>query len=183
VAEVPAITPEIEAMAGKAPPGYSSGGMVTKLTAARIAVGAGCRMAIADGRILNPLAAIDGGGRATWFLSQVEPRTARKLYIAGSLKPLGSLVLDAGAAAALKAGKSLLPAGVTAVEGSFQRGDAVVVRTAEGAELGRGLAAYSAADARRIMGHKSREIEAILGYRGREELIHRDDLVLTGPNV
>jgi len=180
VPEVPAITPEVEAMAGKAPPGYSSGGMVTKLAAARIAVGAGCRMAIADGRILNPLAAIDKGGRATWFLSQVEPRTARKRYIAGSLKPLGALVLDAGATAALKAGKSLLPAGVTAVEGSFGRGDAVVVRTADGAELGRGLAAYSAADARRIIGHKSREIEAILGYRGREELIHRDDLVLTG---
>jgi len=180
VPEVLAITPEVEAMAGKAPPGYSSGGMVTKLAAARIAVGAGCRMAIADGRILNPLAAIDKGGRATWFLSQVEPRTARKRYIAGSLKPLGALVLDAGATAALKAGKSLLPAGVTAVEGSFGRGDAVVVRTADGAELGRGLAAYSAADARRIIGHKSREIEAILGYRGREELIHRDDLVLTG---
>lgn len=183
VPEVPAITPEVEAMAGKAPPGYSSGGMVTKLAAARIAVGAGCRMAIADGRILNPLAAIDKGGRATWFLSQVEPRTARKRYIAGSLKPLGALVLDAGATAALKAGKSLLPAGVTAVEGSFGRGDAVVVRTADGAELGRGLAAYSAADARRIIGHKSREIEAILGYRGREELIHRDDLVLTGHNA
>jgi len=183
VPEVPAITPEIEAMAGKAPPGYSSGGMVTKLAAARIAVGAGCRMAIADGRIANPLAAIDNGGRATWFLSQVEPRTARKRYIAGSLKPLGILVLDAGAAAALKAGKSLLPAGVTAVEGNFERGDSVVVRTAEGSELGRGLAAYSAADARRIIGHKSREIEAILGYRGREELIHRDDLVLTGPDA
>jgi glutamate 5-kinase len=183
VPEVPAITPEVEAMAGKAPPGYSSGGMVTKLAAARIAVGAGCRMAIADGRILNPLAAIGKGGRATWFLSQVEPRTARKRYIAGSLKPLGALVLDAGATAALKAGKSLLPAGVTAVEGSFGRGDAVVVRTADGAELGRGLAAYSAADARRIIGHKSREIEAILGYRGREELIHRDDLVLTGHNA
>jgi len=183
VPEVPAITPEIEAMAGKAPPGYSSGGMVTKLAAARIAVGAGCRLAIADGRILNPLAAIGRGGRATWFLSQVEPRTARKRYIAGSLKPLGILVLDAGAAAALKTGKSLLPAGVTAVEGSFERGDAVVVRTAEGVELGRGLVAYSATDARRIIGHKSREIEAILGYRGREELIHRDDLVLTGPDV
>lgn len=183
VPEVPAITPEVEAMAGKAPPGYSSGGMVTKLAAARIAVGAGCRMVIADGRILNPLAAIDKGGRATWFLSQVEPRTARKRYIAGSLKPLGALVLDAGATAALKVGKSLLPAGVTAVEGSFGRGDAVVLRTADGAELGRGLAAYSAADARRIIGHKSREIEAILGYRGREELIHRDDLVLTGHNA
>lgn len=179
VPEVPVITPEIEAMAGKAPVGYSSGGMVTKLAAARIAVVAGCRMAIADGRVLNPLAAIKAGGRATWFLSQVEPRTARKRYIAGSLKPSGAFTLDAGALKALRAGKSLLPAGVTAVEGAFERGDAVVLRAAEGAEIGRGLTAYSAADARRIIGHKSRDIESILGYRGREELIHRDDLVLT----
>ena len=182
ISVVPAITPEIEAMAGAPPPGYSSGGMVTKLAAARIAVGAGCRMAIADGRILNPLAAIEAGGRATWFLSQVEPRTARKRYIAGALKPSGSLVVDAGALKALRGGKSLLPAGVTAVQGAFQRGDAVTVRTADGIEIGRGLAAYGADEARRIIGHKSREIEAILGYRGREELIHRDDLALTeGP--
>jgi glutamate 5-kinase len=179
IAEVPSITPEIEAMAGAPPPGYSSGGMVTKLAAARIAVNAGCRMAIADGRILHPLAAIDAGGRATWFLSQVEPRTARKRYIAGSLKPSGSLVVDAGALTALRGGKSLLPAGVTAVHGTFQRGDAVTVRSADGTEIGRGLAAYEADEARRIIGHKSREIETILGYRGREELIHRDDLALT----
>jgi glutamate 5-kinase len=179
IAEVPSITPEIEAMAGAPPPGYSSGGMVTKLAAARIAVNAGCRMAIADGRILNPLAAIEAGGRATWFLSQVEPRTARKRYIAGSLKPAGSLIVDAGALKALRGGKSLLPAGVTAVHGAFQRGDAVTVRSADGAEIGRGLAAYEADEARRIIGHKSREIETILGYRGREELIHRDDLALT----
>lgn len=179
IPEVTAITPEIEAMASKAPPGYSSGGMVTKLAAGRIAVGAGCRMVIADGRVPNPLAAIENGARATWFLSQVEPRTARKRYIAGALKPSGSVTLDEGAIKALKGGKSLLPAGVTAVEGAFQRGDAVVVRNSEGIEIGRGLAAYSARDARQIIGHKSREIEAILGYRGREELIHRDDLVLT----
>jgi glutamate 5-kinase len=179
IAEVPSITPEIEAMAGAPPPGYSSGGMVTKLAAARIAVNAGCRMAIADGRILNPLAAIEAGGRATWFLSQVEPRTARKRYIAGSLKPAGSLIVDAGALKALRGGKSLLPAGVTAVQGAFQRGDAVTVRSADGTEIGRGLAAYEADEARRIIGHKSREIETILGYRGREELIHRDDLALT----
>ncbi len=178
IPEVAAITPEIEAMAGKAAPGYSSGGMVTKLAAARIAVGAGCRMAIADGRILNPLAAIEAGCQATWFLSQVEPRTARKRYIAGALKPCGTVTLDAGAQRALLDGKSLLPAGVTAVDGTFQRGDAVVVRAPGGLEIARGLIAYSAADARRIIGHKSREIEAILGYLGREELIHRDDLVL-----
>ncbi|RMD62920.1 MAG: glutamate 5-kinase [Alphaproteobacteria bacterium] len=180
IPEVPAITAAIEAMAGEAPPGYSSGGMVTKLAAARIATGAGCRMAIADGRGLHPLAALDAGGRATWFLSKVEPLTARKRYIAGSLKPTGTVVLDAGAIRALYSGKSLLPAGVTAVEGSFERGDAVIVRAPDGREVARGLIAYSAADARRIIGHKSREIEAILGYRGREELIHRDDLVLSG---
>ena len=179
VPEVPKITPEIEAMAGTAPPGHSSGGMVTKLAAARIAVAAGCRMVIADGRAPHPLAAIDAGARATWFLSQVEPLTARKRYIAGSLNPAGSLTLDDGARRALERGKSLLPAGVTAVAGDFRRGDAVVVRAPDGAEVARGLSAYSAADARRIIGHKSREIEAILGYRGREELVHRDDMVLS----
>lgn len=180
IAEVPRLTPEIETMAGKAPPGYSSGGMVTKLAAARIAVSAGCRMAIANGRPQHPLAALEAGARATWFLSDVEPLTARKRYIAGSLKPRGRLVVDAGALRALRSGKSLLPAGVTAVEGAFDRGDAVIVETPESGEVARGLSAYSAADARRIRGHKSREIERILGYRGREELIHRDDLVLTG---
>ena len=179
IAEVSAITPEIEAMAGRAQPGHSSGGMVTKLAAARIAVGAGCRMVIADGRELHPLAAIQNGARATWFLSQVEPRTARKRYIAASLKSAGTLILDEGARRALGSGKSLLPAGVTAIEGAFQRGDAVVLRGLDGAEIARGLSAYSAADARRIIGHKSREIEAILGYRGREELVHRDDMVLS----
>ncbi len=179
IPEVPAITSEIEAMAGRTRPGHSSGGMITKLAAARIAVGAGCRMVIADGRGLHPLAALDGGARATWFLSQVEPRSARKRYIAGSLKPAGTVSLDSGAQRALETGKSLLPAGVTAVEGDFRRGDAVVLRGPDGAEIARGLIAYSAADARRIIGHKSREIEGILGYRGREELIHRDDLVLS----
>jgi len=179
IPEVPRITPEIEAMAGHALPGHSSGGMVTKLDAARIAVGNGCRMVIADGRDFRPLAGIDDGGRATWFLSQVGPRSARKRYFAGSLKPAGNLILDEGARRALGTGKSLLPAGVTAIEGEFQRGDAVVLRGTDGAEIARGLSAYSAAEARRIIGHKSREIEAILGYRGREELVHRDDLVLS----
>ena len=179
IPEVPALTPEIEAMAGKAPAGYSSGGMVTKLAAARVAVQAGCHMAIADGRVMNPLAAIADGGRCTWFLAEVEPRTARKRYIAGSLSPTGRIVVDAGAVGALQRGKSLLPAGVVRVEGSFERGDAVIVADTAGVEVARGLVAYSAADARRILGHKSGEIEALLGYRGREEMIHRDDLVLT----
>lgn len=176
---VPQITPEIEAMAGAAPLGYSSGGMVTKLAAGKIAVTAGCRMVIADGRRMNPLDAIEGGARCSWFLADEEPRTARKRWIAGALSPAGRLHLDAGALAALKNGKSLLPAGVTTVEGSFERGDAVVLADPEGREVGRGLSAYSAADATIIIGHKSRDIEALLGYRGREELVHRDDLVLT----
>ncbi len=174
------ITPEIEAMAGEAPVGYSSGGMVTKLAAARIAVSAGCRLAIADGRRHSPLAAIVEGARCTWFLADVEPMTARKRWIAGALKPVGRISVDAGAIAALRSGRSLLPAGVTAAEGRFERGDAVLVLGPEGAEIGRGLVAYAADEARRILGHKSSEIEALLGYRGREELIHRDDLVLTG---
>lgn len=179
IPEVAEVTPAIEAMAGAAPSDYSSGGMVTKLMAAKVATGAGCRMVITDGRRLNPLAAVMEGARCTWFLASVEPRTARKRWIAGSLKPSGKLLLDDGALKALGDGKSLLPAGVTAIEGSFQRGDAVQVCDGTGREIARGLAAYSAADARRIIGHKSREIEAILGYRGREELIHRDDLVVS----
>ena len=175
---VESITPEIEAMASEAPVGYSSGGMVTKLAAARIAVEAGCRMAIADGTRLNPLKAIAAGARATWFLADIEPRAARKLWISGSLSPAGTYVLDQGAGAALANGKSLLPAGVTEVAGEFQRGDAVRLSLPAGEEVGRGLSAYSAAEARLIIGHNSGEIESLLGYRGREELVHRDDLVL-----
>jgi glutamate 5-kinase len=174
------ITSEIEGMAGEAPPGYSSGGMVTKITAAKIALAAGCRMAIAFGKRDHPLAALENGAVCTWFLPSAEPRTARKRWIASSLKPAGTLTVDAGAVTALAGGKSLLPAGVTAVDGSFDRGDLVVVCGPTGQEIARGLVAYSAADALRIKGHKSREIEAILGYRGRDEMIHRDDLVL-GP--
>ncbi|MGE0255495.1 MAG: glutamate 5-kinase [Alphaproteobacteria bacterium] len=176
--EVRALTAEIEAMAGAPHSDDGSGGMITKLAAARIAMGAGCRLAITDGRVAHPLAALDAGARATWFVPREAPQTVRKQWIAGSLKPLGTLTVDAGAARALAAGKSLLPAGVTAVDGHFERGDAVVVRDAGGHELARGLVAYSAADARRIAGHRSGEIEQILGFRGREEMIHRDDLAL-----
>ncbi len=179
IPEVREITPEIEAMAGAAPPGYSSGGMVTKLAAARIAVGAGCRMAIADGRRLNPLKAIAEGAACSWFLPAATPLTARKRWIAGALKPVGALTVDSGALKALKAGRSLLPAGVASVDGDFERGDAVRVLSPDGREAARGLCAYSAADARRIRGNKSGEIEALLGYRGRDEMIHRDDLVLS----
>jgi glutamate 5-kinase len=173
------LTAEIEAMGGEANSSDSSGGMVTKLAAARIAMGAGCRMVIARGEPMQPLAAIEAGAPCTWFLPAAEPRTARKRWIAGTLNPVGTLVVDEGAAAALKRGTSLLPAGVVAVEGSFERGDAVIVRSRAGREVARGLSAYSSEDARAIAGHKSGEIEAILGYRGRDEMIHRDDLVVS----
>jgi glutamate 5-kinase len=178
VPEVREITPEIEAMADMTRPGYGTGGMITKLEAARIALAAGCRMVIAAGDELHPLARIAEGGRCTWFLPAQSPGAARKRWIAGTLKPAGALVADAGAIAALARGKSLLPAGVIAVEGTFDKGAAVVIKSAAGEILGRGLVAYGAADARRIIGHKTREIEDCLGYRGREELVHRDDLAL-----
>ncbi|MEK7246358.1 MAG: glutamate 5-kinase [Pseudomonadota bacterium] len=174
------IGPEIEAMAGLAGSAHGSGGMVTKIAAARIATAAGCRMAIAAGHVLAPLKAIETGARCTWFLPDLTPRTARKRWIGGALKPAGALTVDAGAVKALAAGKSLLPAGITRVDGVFLRGDAVQVLEPSGREIARGLAAYSADEARRIAGHKSGEIESLLGYRGRDEMIHRDDLVLTG---
>ncbi len=179
IGEVRAITPEIEAMASATESETGSGGMVTKLEAARIVMQAGCRLAIGDGRIERPLQAFDGTATCTWFLTQGEPQTARKRWIAASLNPVGTIIVDAGAAKALVAGKSLLPAGVVGVEGSFDRGDPVVVRDDSGGELARGLSAYSSDDAGRIKGLKSSETEAVLGYRGREEMIHRDDLVLS----
>jgi glutamate 5-kinase len=175
---VEAVTPEIETMGGEPPPGYSSGGMRTKLAAARIATGAGCAMAIAVGHTAHPLQALQDGARCTWFLPAPEGRSARKRWILGSLQPLGSYTVDAGAVRALAQGRSLLPAGVQALEGNFDRGDAVVVYGPTGTTLARGLSAYASADAARIIGHRSAEIEAILGWRGRDELIHRDDLVL-----
>jgi len=173
--------PEIEGMAGKAPPGYSSGGMVTKLAAARIAMQAGCAMLIAQGRDNAPLAAVEAGARATLFTPAGEPRSARKAWIAGTVNPAGALVIDDGALRALRGGKSLLAAGVVAVEGSFERGDCIVIRSRSGIEAGRGLSAYASVDIGRIAGHKSAEIPAILGYRGRNEIVHRDDLALTEP--
>ena len=175
---VEALTPQIEAMGGEPPPGYSSGGMRTKLAAARIATGAGVAMAIALGHVEHPLRALEDGGRCTWFLPAPEGRSARKRWILGTLHPQGRLVVDPGAARALAAGRSLLPAGVRALDGSFQRGDAVEVVGPDNLALARGLSAYGSLDAQRIIGHRSDDIEAILGWRGRDELIHRDDLVL-----
>jgi len=181
VPKVGEIGPEIDAMAGEAPRGYSSGGMITKLAAARIATGAGCGMVIAQGRGRAPLAALEAGARATLFLPRDEPRSARKAWIAGALSLSGAVIVDDGAVSALRRGKSLLPAGVIGVEGVFERGDCIVVQTHSGSEAGRGLSAYSSADIGRLAGHKSSEIAAILGYRGRDEIIHRDDLVTTEP--
>jgi glutamate 5-kinase len=178
IEEVGEITSEIEAMAGDCLTNDGSGGMVTKLAAAKTAMAAGCSMVISDGKDLFPLKRIEEGAAVTWFVSSSSPKTARKRWIAGSLSAQGTLVVDDGAAAALRNGKSLLPTGVSEIEGDFQRGDAVVIRNVVGQEIGRGLCAYSAQDARRIMGHKSGEIEAILGYRGRAEMVHRDDLAL-----
>jgi glutamate 5-kinase len=178
LAEVEEITRDIEAMAGDSGTGLSRGGMVTKIQAAKIAVAAGTHLVIASGRVLHPLKGLSDDAPSTWFLAHSTPVAARKRWIAGALEPKGAMVVDEGAAAALKAGNSLLPAGVTGVEGDFERGDAVVIKDASGAELGRGLSAYGRSEAQRIIGHKSREIQKILGYRGRSELIHRDDMAL-----
>jgi len=179
VPDVASITPAIEAMAGDSLSTVGRGGMQAKLTAAKIATAAGANVIIAQGKIDRPLDAIEKGGRLTLFHASETPAAARKRWIAGVLKPQGALMIDAGAVKALGEGKSLLPAGVRRVDGRFERGDAVVVRDGEGREIARGLAAYGAADAERIAGKRSLEIEAILGYRGRDELIHRDDLALT----
>ena len=177
IAHVPRITPEIEAMAGDAGSGLSRGGMKTKLWAARTATGAGCAVAIADGRPLHPLRALDRGAPATWFTPEGDPQTARKRWIA-AMKPLGEITIDAGAARALGMGKSLLPAGVSAVSGRFERGDPVAIIGPDGARLGLGLSRYGAEEARIIAGHRSGEIERLLGYPGRAALIHRDDMAL-----
>ena len=178
VPEVTVIDERIRSMAGGPGSAHGSGGMHTKLDAARIAIGAGCRMAIASGRVRRPLKSLCDGDRATWFLPTATPATARKQWIAGTLKPKGSVRVDAGAERALVAGRSLLPAGVTGIDGSFERGDAVRVVNGTGSELGRGLIGYSSDEARAIAGRQSESIASVLGYRGRDEMIHRDDLVL-----
>jgi glutamate 5-kinase len=177
---VETITADIEAMAGTAASELSRGGMRTKIEAAKIATTGGTHMLIASGKIEHPLQAIADGGRCTWFLTPANPVTARKRWIAGSLEPKGTLTIDAGAVAALRAGKSLLPAGVIRVDGQFARGDAVLVRGPDLHEIGRGLIAYDTDDADRIKGRSSPDVASILGISGRAEMIHRDDLVI-GP--
>ncbi|MGH8253205.1 MAG: glutamate 5-kinase [Steroidobacteraceae bacterium] len=176
--EVPQITSEIEAMAGGSTSLFGSGGMATKIAAARIAMGAGCHMCIAPGSHAHPLKRIEGGARCTWFVPASTPVAARKQWIAGKLRPAGAVHIDGGAMRALLGGKSLLPAGVTGTFGRFDAGDTVSVLDDAGRELARGIAGYSDADTARILGRRSNEIETLLGFRGRHELIHRDDLVI-----
>jgi glutamate 5-kinase len=174
------ITPEIEAMAGVSGSASARGGMVTKIEAGKIATAAGTVMLIAHGHELRPLRRVAEGARCTWFLAAANPVTARKKWISGSVETRGALMVDDGAVKALRGGKSLLPAGVRSVKGRFQRGDTVSILSPSGEEIGRGLVAYDAADAERIAGRNSREIGTILGYAGRAEMIHRDDMVMRG---
>lgn len=178
IPEVRAITPEIEAMAGGSGSDVGTGGMASKLVAAKIATQSGCAVVLASGKADRPLRALLEGARSTVFLAPSTPRSAKKHWLAASLKPAGSLTVDEGAVRALRRGSSLLPAGVTAVAGTFERGDAVIVETATGTAIAKGLVAYDASDAQVIKGRHSEAIEALLGYRGRDEMIHRDDLVL-----
>jgi len=171
------LTPEIEAMGGDPVSGLSKGGMKTKLLAARTAIAGGCAMVIAEGSVLRPLSAVAGGARASWFLPDSDPQTARKRWIA-AMKPKGAVTIDQGAVNALRGGKSLLPAGVRSVSGAFGRGDPVTIFGPSGETLATGLTRYTADETRRIRGHHSAEIEAILGYPGRAASIHRDDMAL-----
>lgn len=181
--QVDKLTPEISAMAGGAnvTAGVGSGGMATKIDAARIAMTAGCSTLITLGTHVSeagPIAAVRAGAKGTWFLASLSPESARRKWLAGALRASGSVRVDAGAAKALLAGKSLLAAGVSAVAGRFERGDAVDVIDPDGKLVARGVSAYSSDDATRLIGRKSDEFEAILGYRGRTALIHVDDMVL-----
>jgi glutamate 5-kinase len=178
VEEVLKITPEIEAMGGRSASEVGSGGMATKIVAARIAVSAGCHMCIAAGRHRHPVRRIEEGARCTWFVPSATPVAARKQWIAGTLRPAGAVTIDPGALRALLDGCSLLPAGVVNARGRFERGDTISVLAMDGTEIARGIVAYSDVDAAKIMGRKSADIASVLGFRGRDEIIHRDDLVL-----
>ena len=178
IATVRHLTPQIEAMAGRSLSDTGSGGMATKILAAKIAVAAGCHLCIAAGGPQHPVRRIEEGARCTWFVPTSTPAAARKQWIAGTLQPAGSISIDAGALKALQEGKSLLPAGVVATRGHFDRGDTVSVVGPDGSEFARGICAYSDGDAARILGRRSSEIESLLGFRGRDEMIHRDDLAI-----
>jgi glutamate 5-kinase len=178
ISRVLEISPEIEAMAGGVSSDVGSGGMQTKLAAAKIAMGAGCHLCIAKGAFQHPLKRIEEGSRCTWFVPSSTPVATRKQWIAGTLRPAGAITVDEGAVRALMGGKSLLPAGVTRAVGRFERGDTVSIIGPDGLEVARGICAYSDGDAARIIGRKSADIEKVLGFRGRDEIVHRDDLVV-----
>jgi glutamate 5-kinase len=178
IAKVLEITPAIEAMATGSSSDMGSGGMQTKIAAAKIAVSAGCHLCISKGAEPHPLKRIEEGARCTWFVPSSTPMATRKQWIAGTLKPAGAIAVDDGAVRALMGGKSLLPAGVTRALGRFDRGDTVSIIGPDGTEVARGICAYSDSDAARIIGRKSADIEKALGFRGRDEIVHRDDLVL-----
>ncbi len=174
------ITPEIEKMAGEpVSTGFGKGGMITKIAAASIATTSACHMIIVNGKVQSPIAEYIRNGHGTWFVASTTPLASKKKWIAGTLAPVGTLVIDEGAKKALFAGKSLLPAGVIKVSGKFSRGDTVKVTDSKNKEIARGLIAYTSEDARKIIGIKSSDIEKILGYGGREELIHRSDMVMS----
>jgi glutamate 5-kinase len=177
------ITPAIEAMAGGPGSVMGSGGMQTKIAAAKIAMGAGCYLCIAKGAVEHPLRRIEEGARCTWFVPSSTPLATRKQWIAGTLRPAGAIVVDDGAVRALMGGKSLLPAGVIRAVGRFDRGDTVSIIGPDGSEVARGICAYSDSDAARIIGRKSSDIEMVLGFRGRDEIVHRDDLVVIKAHV
>jgi glutamate 5-kinase len=183
VARVLEITPAIEAMAGGTGSDMGSGGMQTKIAAAKIALGAGCYLCIAKGAVQHPLQRIEEGARCTWFVPSSTPLATRKQWIAGTLRPAGAIVVDDGAVRALMGGKSLLPAGVIRAMGRFDRGDTVSIIGPDGSEVARGICAYSDGDAARIIGRQSADIEKVLGFRGRDEIVHRDDLVLIRARV
>jgi glutamate 5-kinase len=178
IARVLEITPAIEAMAAGSGSDLGTGGMQTKIAAAKIAVGAGCHFCISLGALPHPLRRIEAGERCTWFVPTSTPVAMRKQWIAGTLKPAGAISVDDGAVRALMDGKSLLPAGVTRAIGRFDRGDTVSIVGPDGTEIARGICAYSDVDTARIIGRKSADIEKVLGFRGRDEIVHRDDLVL-----
>ena len=183
IPEIREITPEIESMGGGSASAVGRGGMATKIAAAKIATAAGCAMAIAAGAPLHPVRRLEDSADCSWLLPSQNPENARKQWIAGSLRPTGAVSVDAGALRALRSGKSLLPAGVIAVSGRFARGDTVSVLDPDGNEIARGMIAYSEKDAARIIGKRSADIEALLGFRGRDEMIHRDDLVMMRADV
>ncbi len=179
IAQVMEITAEIENMAsGALSNGIGSGGMVTKIEAAKISVSGGCTMILASGKENNPIKRLEMGGKHTVFIAHDNPNNARKKWIASSLQIAGEIIIDDGAIKALKSGKSLLPAGVIDITGKFDRGDTVVIKNSRLVKIGVGLCAYASDDARQIMGQKSQEIENMIGFTGRNELIHRDNMVL-----